>query len=80
MDISPIDCPTANSTFVVNKKCLEDLEECLSPEIKTTKKPANPNETYNMPIKSPEKNGFVENSNPVSIKVNSKEKRYLLLS
>lgn len=83
MDISPIDCPKANSTFVVDKKCLEDLEECLSPqmfspEIKTSKKPANPNETYNMPMKSSDKNESVENSNSVLNKVGSKEKRLLL--
>lgn len=82
MDIAPID-PKANSTFVVDKKCLENLEECLSPqmfspEIKTSKKPTNPNETYNMPIKSLEKIESVKNFNPVLIKVDSKEKRYLL--
>lgn len=85
MDIDPIDCPKANSTFVVDKKCLKDLEECLSPqmfspEIKPGKKPPNPNETYNMPIKSSTKKASVENSNPTSIKVDSKKKRYLLFS
>lgn len=83
LDIPPIECPKANSTFVVDKKFMENIEECLSPqmfspEIETGKKQANPNETYNMPIKTSAINGCAENSNSVSsTKISSKKIRYL---
>ncbi|CAH1709420.1 unnamed protein product [Aphis gossypii] len=57
MDIAPIACPTANSTFVVDKKCMQNVEECISPGMfspdnGTHTKKANANTTYDMPKKS----------------------------
>lgn len=57
MDITPIDFPKANSTFVVNKKTMNNIEECLSPQMFSIEnglniKPINPNETYNKPTLS----------------------------
>jgi len=57
MDIAPIACPTANSTFVVDKKFMRNLEECVSPEMFSPDKGAhmketNANTTYDMPKKS----------------------------
>lgn len=57
MDIAPIDFPKANSTFVVDKKCMELIDECISPQMFSVEnepnlKPVNPNETYNKPTSS----------------------------
>lgn len=56
MDIAPLNCPKANSTFVVDKKFMDDIDECLSPEmfspVTDSKTKLNPNATYNKPIKS----------------------------
>lgn len=56
VDIAPIYCPKANSTFVVDKRFTDNIEECLSPDIFSDNgvniKPNNLNATYNMPIKS----------------------------
>lgn len=52
MDITHIDFPKANSTFIVNKKNMDNIDECLSPQMLSIEnglniKPVNPNETYN---------------------------------
>lgn len=58
MDITPIDFPKANSTFVVNKKIMDNIDECeKSPQMFSIEnglniKPVNPNETYNKPTSS----------------------------
>ncbi|XP_025207670.1 inner centromere protein-like [Melanaphis sacchari] len=57
MDIAPIACPTANSTFVVDKKCMKNVEECVSPGMfspdnRAHIKETNVNTTYDMPKKS----------------------------
>lgn len=56
MDVGPLDCPKANSTFVVDKKLMEGVEECLSPEmfspIKKSIEQQNPNTTYDVSNKS----------------------------
>lgn len=43
MNASFIDCPKANSTFIVNKKCMGNAEECLSPLMFS---PEKTNKTY----------------------------------
>ncbi|XP_050423080.1 inner centromere protein A-like isoform X2 [Adelges cooleyi] len=55
MDITTMDFPKANSTFVASKKCNDNIEECLSPQLfspenqnETYIKPSNPNETYKL--------------------------------
>lgn len=57
VNITPIDCPKANSTFVVDKRLMDNIAECLSPEMFSSDNGAgiksdNLNVTYNMPIKS----------------------------
>lgn len=57
-DLIPLNCPKANSTFVVDKKGMGSIEEILSPqnmfspENKTYIKSQVDNQTYNMPIQS----------------------------
>lgn len=80
-DIVPIDNPKANSTFVVNKKLIENIEECLSPDIfplgnETYIKPKNPNKTYDMPLtrasKKLDKNvNLIPEESPVNVKASS---------
>jgi len=92
MDITSIDCPKANSTFVVDKKVLENMEKCLSPEIfprenETYIKSINPNKTYNMPStntpKQLDKNNVLisedceKDSSVSSAQVSVKKERYL---
>lgn len=53
MDLAPIACPTANSTFVVDKKIIRNIEKSVSPgmfspEIGTRTKETNANKTYDM--------------------------------
>jgi len=53
MDIAPIACPTANSTFVVDKKVMRNVEEpvspgMFSPDIGTHIKETNANKTYDL--------------------------------
>jgi len=53
MDIASIPCPTANSTFVVDKKVMRNVEEPVSPEmfspdIGTHIKETNANKTYDL--------------------------------
>jgi len=53
MDIAPIACPTANSTFVVDKKIMKNVEEPISPgmfspDIGTHVKETNANKTYDL--------------------------------
>ncbi|XP_029343527.1 inner centromere protein isoform X1 [Acyrthosiphon pisum] len=53
MDIAPIACPTANSTFVVDKKNMRNVEEpvspgMFSPDIGTHIKETNANKTYDL--------------------------------
>ncbi|XP_022169640.1 inner centromere protein-like [Myzus persicae] len=53
MDIAPIACPTANSTFVVDKKMMRNVEEpvspgMFSPDIGTHIKETNANKTYDL--------------------------------
>jgi len=53
MDIASIACPTANSTFVVDKKIMKNVEEpvspgMFSPDIGTHIKETNANKTYDL--------------------------------
>lgn len=59
MDVSSIDCPKANSTFVVKKNCLENVEECLSPQMFS---PVKSNETYIKPNNSDKTNSMASTS------------------
>lgn len=61
MDIAPIACPTANSTFVVDKKVMRNVEEpvspgMFSPDIGTHIKETNANKTYDLTKKLSAKN------------------------
>lgn len=53
MDFTPIACPAANSTFVVDKNLIKNMEECVSPEMFSpdSAKESNANKTYDMPQK-----------------------------
>lgn len=83
MDITHIDFPKANSTFVVNKKNMDNIDECLSPQMFSIEnglnvKPVNPNETYNKSTSSTtmnipkklDKNNIIPEKSPVLIKNN----------
>lgn len=53
MDIAPIACPTANSTFVVDKKIMRNVEDSVSPgmfspDMGTHMNVTNANKTYDL--------------------------------
>jgi len=87
MDIAPIDCPKANSTFVVDKKLMLNVDECLSPEMFSpvkaiNEKSTNPNTTYNKPTNSvntaknsSKKIDIIPVQNNSAKKIDSKKKR-----
>lgn len=87
MDIAPLDLPKANSTFVVDKKFMDNIDKSLSPQMfpfenEISKKPIKPNETYKMPTTSKAVNttkilgsNKTSEESPISVKSNSLVKK-----
>lgn len=63
MNVSSINLPKATSSIVVNKKCLENEEECLSPELFSPEK----NETYTVKYSNSDLTYYVASSSTANL-------------